>query len=198
MDNPKSLQAKNNTHHLTPTHSVPEKRPDAKLTSDEHDRRPSKERKACDVKQQRREAEMNLNEQRVENVKATDQINKEPTKLRADAKANVKQGGVMNGALKGSGSASSSSRQIAEGSKQQSLRVPAAEGNNNRGSQVEVIRPSVTPPLVGRLLPSIIKLEPLDVKGKGSCDEVQSMEVRWVVWRGKSYSGELTLNISII
>ncbi|XP_034463490.1 MAP7 domain-containing protein 2a [Hippoglossus hippoglossus] len=177
MDNQKSLQAKNNTHHVTPTRSVPEKRPDAKQTSDERDRRPSKERKACDVKQQRREAEMNVNEQRVENVKATDQINKEPTKLRADAKANVKQGGLMNGALKGSGSASSSSRQIAEGSKQQSLRVSAAEGNNNRGSQVEVIRPSVTPPLVGRLLPSIIKLEPLDVKGRGSCDEVQSMEV---------------------
>ncbi|XP_053298174.1 MAP7 domain-containing protein 2a [Pleuronectes platessa] len=179
MDNQKSLPAKNNTHHVTPTHSVPEKRPDAKQTSDEQDRRPSKERKACDVKQQRREAGINANEQRVENAKATDQINKEPTKLRADAKASVKQGGLMNGALKGSGSALSSSRQIAEGSKQQSLRVSAAEGNHNRGSQVVAVRASVTPPLVRRLLPSIIKLEPLDVKvkGKGSCDEVQSMDV---------------------
>nr|XP_019940943.1 PREDICTED: MAP7 domain-containing protein 2-like isoform X3 [Paralichthys olivaceus] len=176
MDNQKTLQAKNNTH-VTPTHSVPEKRPDAKQTSDDHHRRLSKEGKACDVKKQRRGTEMNVNEQRVENVKAKDQINKEPTKLRADAKTSVKQGGVMNGALKGSGSALSSSRQTAEGSKQQSLRVSAAEGNDNRGSQVEVIRPSVTPPLVGRLSPSIIKLELLDVKGKGSCDEVQSMEV---------------------
>ncbi|XP_060941297.1 MAP7 domain-containing protein 2a [Limanda limanda] len=177
MDNQKSLQAKNNTLHVTPTHSVPEKRPDTKQTSDEHDRRPSKERKACDGKQQRREAGINANEQRVENAKATDQINKEPTKLRADAKASVKQGGLMNGALKGSGSALSSSRQNAEGSKQQSLRVSAAEGNHNRGSQVVAIRASVTPPLVRRLLPAIIKLEPLDVKGKGSCDEVQSMDV---------------------
>ncbi|XP_062263038.1 MAP7 domain-containing protein 2a isoform X2 [Platichthys flesus] len=177
MDNQKSLPAKNNTHHVTPMHIVPEKRPDAKQTSEEHDRRSSKERKACDVKPQRREAGINANEQRVENAKATDQINKEPTKLRADAKASVKQGGLMNGALKGSGSALSSGRQIAEGSKQQSLRVSAAEGNHNRVSQVVAVRASVTPPLVRHLLPSIIKLEPLDVKGKGSCDEVQSMEV---------------------
>ncbi|XP_070774158.1 MAP7 domain-containing protein 2a [Enoplosus armatus] len=172
MDSQKSLQVKNNTHQVTPTHSAPDKRPDTKQTSGEHGSQPNREGKACAVKQQGREADMNVNKQHRSNVK--DQIDKEPT---ADAKANQREGGMMNGAVKGEGSALMSSRLTAEVRKQQSLHVSTAEGKAKGGSQVVVIRSSVTPLPVGHLSPPIIKLEPLDVKGTGSCDEVQSMEV---------------------
>lgn len=178
MNNQKSVQNKNNTHQVTPTHSVPEKRPDTKRTSEECDSKLNKGSEACDLKQRGSEVKMNVNRQHIETVKATDQINKEPTKLRAGAKANQKQGAMMNGALKGKGSALISSRLTAEGSKQQSPHVSAAEREDKGGSQVEVNRPPVTPLPLGHLSPPIIKLEPLDVKRTGLCDEVQSMEVR--------------------
>ncbi|XP_035481657.2 MAP7 domain-containing protein 2a isoform X3 [Scophthalmus maximus] len=177
MNNQKSVQNKNNTHQVTPTHSVPEKRPDTKRTSEECDSKLNKGSEACDLKQRGSEVKMNVNRQHIETVKATDQINKEPTKLRAGAKANQKQGAMMNGALKGKGSALISSRLTAEGSKQQSPHVSAAEREDKGGSQVEVNRPPVTPLPLGHLSPPIIKLEPLDVKRTGLCDEVQSMEV---------------------
>ncbi|XP_035522781.1 MAP7 domain-containing protein 2a [Morone saxatilis] len=177
MDSQKSLQVKNNTHQVTPAHSVPDKRPEAKKGSEEHGGQTHKEGNAGVLKQQGREVEMNVNKQHKANVKATDQINKEQTKLAADAKVNQKEGGMMNGAVKGEKTALKSSHLTAEASKQQSLRVSTAEGKAKGGSQVEVIRPSVTTLPVAHLSPPVIKLEPLDVKRSGSCDEVQSMEV---------------------
>ncbi|XP_018546783.1 MAP7 domain-containing protein 2a isoform X3 [Lates calcarifer] len=176
-DNQKSVQVKNNTPQVTPTRSVSDKRQDTKQSSEEHGSQLNKEGKACILKQQGKDVEANVNKQQIANVKAADQMNKEPTKQKADAKASQKEGGMMNGAVKGKGSALMSSHLTAEGSKQQSLHVSTAEGKANGGSQMEVIRPSVTPLPVGHLPPPIIKLEPLDVKRTGSCDEVQSMEV---------------------
>ncbi|XP_059207081.1 MAP7 domain-containing protein 2a [Centropristis striata] len=165
MDTQKSLQVKNNTQKVTPTHSVPDKRPDAKQACDEHGR----EGKACVLKQQGREEDMNVNKQHRAHVKAVDQINKE---LTADAKVLKKDGGMMNGAVNSGGSALKRSHVTAEVSKQQSQRVTtAAKG----GPQMEVVRPPVAPLPLGHLSPPVIKLEPLDVKGSG--DEVQSMEV---------------------
>ncbi|XP_040907481.1 MAP7 domain-containing protein 2a [Toxotes jaculatrix] len=177
MNSQKIVQVKNNTHQVTPTHGVPDQRPDNKQTSEEHGSQLNKESKACVLKQQGKEEEMNVNKQHRANVKAADQINKEPTKLKADAKVNQKEGGLMNGAVKGKESALMSSRPTAEGSKQQGPHVSTAEGKAKGGSQMEVIRPSVTPLPVRHPSPPVIKLEPLDVKGTGSCDEVQSMEV---------------------
>uniref|UniRef100_UPI0037E97C59 MAP7 domain-containing protein 2a isoform X2 n=1 Tax=Semicossyphus pulcher TaxID=241346 RepID=UPI0037E97C59 len=174
MDNQKSLPVKNNTPQATTRHNVPDKRHDTKQTRDEHDTQLNRDGKACTAKQQGREVQMNVNMQHRANVKATDQINKEPTKPTA---VNQREGGMVNGAVKGEGSALMSSRVTAEVSKRQSQHVLTAEGKAKGGSQMEVIRPSVTPLPVGRLPPPVIKLEPLDVKRKGSCDEVQSMEV---------------------
>ncbi|XP_044077548.1 MAP7 domain-containing protein 2a isoform X2 [Siniperca chuatsi] len=175
MDSQKSLQVKNNAHQVTPTHSVPDKRPDTKQTSEEHGSQPNREGKACALKQQGREVDVNVNKQHRANVK--DQINKGQSEPTEDAKVKQREGGMRNGAVKGEGSASMSKRLTAEVSKQQSLHVSTAEGKTKGGSQMVVIRASVTPMSVGHLSPPIIKLEPLDVKGTGSCDEVQSMEV---------------------
>ncbi|XP_075957588.1 MAP7 domain-containing protein 2a [Anarhichas minor] len=168
MDNQKSLQVKNNTHQVTPTHSVPDKRPDTKQTSEEHSSQLNREAKACVLKQQERVVEMNVNKQHRAHVRAADQTNKKTT---ADAKVNQRESGMMNGAVKSEGSALKRSHLTAEVSKQQSLHVSTAA---KRG---EVIRPSVGTLSLGHLSPPIIKLEPLGVKSMGSCDEVQSMEV---------------------
>ncbi len=179
VDKQKSLPAKNNTQQATPTKNVPDKSTDAKRISEERSSQPNRDGKA-DVlnKQQGGEGEMNVNKQHKTNVKATDQINKELKK--PDAKVNQREGGgcMMNGAVKGEGSALMSSHVTAEVSKQQSLHVSTAVATAKEGSQREVIRPSVTPLPVGHLSAPTIKLEPLDVKGSGSGDEVQSMEVR--------------------
>ncbi|KAF3706478.1 MAP7 domain-containing protein 2 [Channa argus] len=180
VDNQKSVQFKNNTHQVTPTHSVPIKKADKKQTSNEHGSQVNKEAKVCALKQQEREVEVNVSKQHIPNVKATDQIEKEPTKLAAEktaANTNQREGGMINGAVKGEESALMRSHLTAEVSKQQSPHVSTAGGNTKGGSQGEVIRPSVTPLPVEHLLPPVIKLEPLDVKGTGSCDGVQSMEV---------------------
>ncbi|XP_036974310.1 MAP7 domain-containing protein 2a isoform X5 [Acanthopagrus latus] len=181
IDNQKSLPVKN-TQQVTPSHSVPHKRPETKQSSDERCGQPNREAKDGAIKQPGREVDMNVNHQQRANVKAADQIKKEPTRTATDAKVNQKKaggggGGMMNGAVKGEGSALMSSHPAAEVSKQQSQRVTTAERKTKVGSQVEVIRPSVTTLPVGHLSPPIIKLEPLDVKGTGTCDEVQSMEV---------------------
>ncbi|XP_030293269.1 MAP7 domain-containing protein 2a isoform X2 [Sparus aurata] len=185
IDNPKSLPVKN-TQQVTQSHSVPDKRPETKQSSDERCSQPNKEAKDRGVKQQGREVDMNVNHQHRANAKAADQIKKEPTRTATDAKVNQRKGGgggggggggMMNGAVKGEGSALMSSHTTAEVSKQQSQRVTTAEGKAKGGSQVEVIRPSVTTLPVGHPSTPVIKLEPLNVKGTGSCDEVQSMEV---------------------
>ncbi|XP_034746295.1 MAP7 domain-containing protein 2a isoform X2 [Etheostoma cragini] len=171
VGNQNSLQVKNNTHQETTTRSVPDKRPDTKHTTEEHGGQLTREGKACVLKPQGREVEKNVNKNRA-HVK--DQINKELIKPTADAKINQREGGVMNGAVKGEVCALKRSHLTAEVSKRQSLHVlTAAKG----GSQMEVIRPPVAPLPSGHLSPPIIKLAPLDVKGTGSCDEVQSMEV---------------------
>ncbi|XP_074528401.1 MAP7 domain-containing protein 2a isoform X2 [Halichoeres trimaculatus] len=171
-DNQKSLPVKTNTP-VTPTQNVPEKRRETKQAHEVS--QPNKDDKACAVKQQGKEAQLNVNKQNMANVKATDQINKEKTKTTA---VNQKEGGVMNGAVKEEGSALMRSHvtAVAAVSKQQTLRVGTTVGTAKGGSVVEV-RPSVTPLPTGHLSPPVIKLEPLNVKGTGSSDEVQSMEV---------------------
>lgn len=173
MHNQKSMQIKNSTDQVARTRTVPVKR--LEQTSEDRGSQP-KEAKACVFRLQEREVEMNVSTQHRANVKATDHINTESTKTTADAKASQMEGGVINRAEKAEGSALMSSHLNAEVSKQQFLHVSLAEGKAKAGSQVEVIRTSVTPVLVGHLSPPIIKLEPLNVKE--SCDEVQSMEVR--------------------
>ncbi|XP_068457191.1 MAP7 domain-containing protein 2a isoform X2 [Clinocottus analis] len=168
MDNPRSLQVKNRTHQVTPTHSVPEKRADTKHTSIELGGQLNREANACVLKQQEREVEMNVNRPLRAFVKAAEQTNKKPT---ADAKV---EGGMMNGAVKGEASALKRSHVTAEVSKQQSLHMSsAAKGESN----LPLIRPSVAALSLGQLSPPIIKLDSLHVKRMGSCDEVQSMEV---------------------
>uniref|UniRef100_UPI003AAAE24C MAP7 domain-containing protein 2a n=1 Tax=Centroberyx gerrardi TaxID=166262 RepID=UPI003AAAE24C len=183
MDNQKSTKVKKQTDQVTPTHTVLEKGLDTKQASEEQGSR-VKEGKAHVLKQQEKQVETHVSKQdRAQaNVKATDQINKQLTKT-ADAKANQKESAMMNGEMKGQGSARMSSQLTAEVRKQQSLNVEVTlgasttEGKAAGGCELEVNRPSVTPMSVGHPSLPIIKLEPLDVKGTGSCDEVQSMEV---------------------
>lgn len=150
MDNEKNVHVEG--HEMTPTHSVPDKRPqESGLLL----RRP-----------QERETEGNVNKQQRVDVK--EQINKE-SMAAVDVKASQREGGVMNGAVKGGGGSLS-----AEVSKQQSLHVWSTEATAEGGSQI--VKPPVMFLPVRHPSPPIIKLQPLDVKG--SCDEVQSMEVR--------------------
>ncbi|KAM3601843.1 uncharacterized protein V6R79_019839 [Siganus canaliculatus] len=169
-DNQKSVKAQNSSPPVAAVRKVPDKNLETQQTSAERCSQPDKERNTSVPKKQDREAEMNVNKQHKTNVKATDQINKEPA---AEAKANHRECAMMNGAVKGEGSALMRSRAAAEVGKQQSLHPSAANG----GPHMEAVRPSVTPRPVGQLPPPVIKLEPLDVKRVGSGDEVQSMEV---------------------
>ncbi|XP_063343026.1 MAP7 domain-containing protein 2a isoform X5 [Pelmatolapia mariae] len=168
MDNQK--QVKNNTHLMT--HSVPDKKSETRQTREETSSH-LKVAKACVLQQEGGEMEMNVNQQHGASVNVTDQIMKEPTKLRGE-------GVMMNNGGKGGGSALKRSAPTAEASKEQSVDVPAADkagGKDKGGSQLGVGRPPVKPLPMGNLSPPVIKLEPLDVKHTGSCDEVQSMEV---------------------
>ncbi|XP_028276818.1 MAP7 domain-containing protein 2a isoform X2 [Parambassis ranga] len=167
-DTQKSTQVKNNTHHVTVTQSVPDKRLDTKQASEEPG---SPLNKAC--KQQGREEEINANKQHRANAKVIEQIHKELTKPTADGKVNERDSSRMNGAVKGA----LKSRASAAINQQQGPDVSTAEKQATGGSQVEVPRPPVTPLPVGQLSPPVIKLEPLDVKRTGSSDEVQSMDV---------------------
>ncbi|XP_076025156.1 MAP7 domain-containing protein 2a [Genypterus blacodes] len=174
MDNQKSMQIKNNTHQVTPTHSVPDKRLDARQSDEELGNHPNKEGKACVLKQQDKQVELNKQPRAQTNVKATDQTNKEPIKS-ADAKVNQGRiSAVMNGGVKGE-SALLSRRVTTVVSVQQSQ--SSSEGKAKGRTQVQVTRSPVAPLPVGRLVPPVIKLEPLDVKRSGSSEEVQSMEV---------------------
>ncbi|XP_047462486.1 MAP7 domain-containing protein 2a isoform X3 [Mugil cephalus] len=167
VDIQKSAQVKNNTHLTTPTHSVPDKRPDTKQISEERSSQFNKDANACALKQQGRAVEMNVNKQHRANVK--DQESKVSTKLAADAKVNQGEGSMMNRAAK------TSSHLTAEVSKQQSLEVSTAETQVR--AEAGVSRPALAPLAVRQLSPPVIKLEPLDAECTGSCDEVQSMEV---------------------
>ncbi|KAG7515249.1 MAP7 domain-containing protein 2-like isoform X1 [Solea senegalensis] len=170
-DNQKSEQVKNSTHQVMAAPGVPDKRPGTKASTEELASQHSQESNTRAVKHQGREVEINLNKQHAEHVKATNQINEEPTWLRADARDYPTQGGTMNGAAKGK----RSGRPTAEGSKRQSLHVSLVERNDKGGSRVEVVRHSMTPLPVGHLSAPIIRQQPLDVKG--TCDEVQAMEI---------------------
>lgn len=174
IDIQKSMPVKNNTHQVTPTHCVPGKR--LEQASEGPGSQHNKEAKASVLEQQEREVDVNVSKQHRANVKTTDQINTAPTKQTADAKANQMDGAMINGAARGGGSTLINSHLTPGVSMQKSLHVSTAEGKTKVGSQVEVVRTSVTHLPVRQLSPPIIKLEPLDVKG--SCDEVQSMEVR--------------------
>lgn len=173
-DSQKNMPVKTNTHLITPAQSIPDSRPDTRQTSQELISQSNREARAGGLKQQEGKVDMNVNKQDKGKVKATDHISQESTKLPAGAKD--KQNGMMNGAMKCEESALMSSHKVAGISKQQS--VPTAEGKANGGSQVQAVRSSMAPLPIGHLSPPVIKLEPLEVKGVGTCDEVQSMEVR--------------------
>ncbi|XP_077962868.1 MAP7 domain-containing protein 2a isoform X4 [Gasterosteus aculeatus] len=169
VDNHKSFQVKNSTRPATPTRSAPDRRPDSRQTGEEMNG--EAKARACLLQQQERAVEMNVNTQHRAHDRAADQTNKKPT---AGEKVHQREGGVMNGAVEGEGSALKRSHPTAEVSKQQSLHVSTvAKG----GSDSEVNRPPVGPLPLGHLSPPVIKLEPLNVRSMESCDEVQSMEV---------------------
>ncbi|KAM6907592.1 MAP7 domain-containing protein 2a [Xenentodon cancila] len=176
MDSQTCMQAQNNT--VKQSHSVPDKRLDKKQASGEgHGSQLSKEANACVFTQKEKEVELNTNKELKVNVKVTSHM-KESPKLTADAKANQREGIVTNGALKGEGGALNIIHQTTEGRKKQILDTStSAEGKAKGGSQEDGVRPTMTPLPVARLSPPAIKLEPLDMKRTGSCDEVQSMEV---------------------
>ncbi|XP_041864085.1 MAP7 domain-containing protein 2a isoform X2 [Melanotaenia boesemani] len=175
MDGQKSKLAQINTQPVTQTHNVPDKK---QTSEEERGSQRSKEGNACASKHQGKEVELNVNKQHKANVNVTAQTNIEHTAPTAEDKANQREDSMMNGAVKGEGSALKSSHQTTEGSKQQSLIVSVSTERKAKGvSQEEVVRPSVTQLPMVRLSPPIIKLEPLDIRCTGSCDEVQSMEV---------------------
>ncbi|XP_054899703.1 MAP7 domain-containing protein 2a isoform X3 [Poeciliopsis prolifica] len=178
MDSEKSKQVQNNTHPVTQAHSVPEKKPEKKQTSKENcGSQIIKEASASTLKQQGREMELNLNTQHRSIVKITTQVQKESTELREDTKAMGRQGSVMNGAVKGEGSALKCSHPTSEGSKQQSNVSISAEEKTKKGPDDGVGRSSLTMVPLVHLSPPVIKLETLDVKRTESCDDVQSMDV---------------------
>lgn len=151
---------------VTPAQSAP----DTRQNSQELISQSNREVRAGTLKQQAVEMEVNVNKQ--DKVKAEDPKRDNSAKLAAGAKD--KQNGIMNGVMKGEERALMSSRKPADISKPQSR--PTAGGKANGGSQLGAVRPSVTPLALRHPTPPVIKLESLNVKG--SCDEVQSMEVR--------------------
>lgn len=174
MDSRKNMPVKTNTHLTTPAQSAPDSRPDTRQTSQELISQPNREARAGGLKQQEGKVDMNVNKQDKGKVKATGHISEESTKLSAGTKD--KRNGMMNGAVKCEESALMSSHKAAGISKQQSMTT--AEGKANGGSQVQAVRPSIAPLPIRHVSPPVIKLEPLEVKGVGTCDDVQSMEVR--------------------
>lgn len=132
-----------------------------------------KEANLCGFKAKEGEPEHNLNKRHKANIKVTALVSTGMIKPMGDANANHREGSMMNGAVKHHGKALVCSHQI----KLQTLDVSTSpDPKANGGSQD--LRPSVTILPVRHLSPPVIKLEPLDVKRSGSCDEVQSMDVR--------------------
>ncbi|KAM4620335.1 MAP7 domain-containing protein 2a [Polymixia lowei] len=178
-DNQKSVQVKKPTDQVASPKSVPEKGPHAKQVGEHQGTQVNKNGTSHLLKRQERPPETQANKQDGErsNGKAADQITKELTK-KAETKA--KESAVTNGEIKGQGSVGS--HLTCEVSKQQGLQVEVTRSVSTpdgkvKGGKVDVTRPSVKPLLVGHPSPPIIRLESLDVKGTGSCDEVQLMEV---------------------
>ncbi|XP_056140198.1 MAP7 domain-containing protein 2a [Lampris incognitus] len=181
----KSLQVKKSIAKVATPKSVVEKGPDTKQVSEQQGTQVNKDGTAQVFKQQERKLETPVNKQNIvqTNVKATDQMNKDLTKT-ADSKVTKKEGVVVNGEMKNQGNGMVSSHCTTEVTKQQqklqveeSPAVSTVDGKIKKGSETQVTRPSVTPLPVMTPPPPLIKLEPLDVKGNNSCDEVQSMEV---------------------
>ncbi|XP_047235252.1 MAP7 domain-containing protein 2a isoform X5 [Girardinichthys multiradiatus] len=178
MDSEKSKQVQNNTHPVTQKQGVPEERPEKKQTSKENcSSQLNKKTNTSALKQQGREMELNFNMQHRLNVQITTQLHKELTELTGDAKAMQGQGSVMNGAVKGAGSALTCSHPTTEGSKQQRNVSISAEGKTKKGPDDGAGGASVTVVSVVHSSSPTSKLEPLDVKRTGSCDDVQSMDV---------------------
>ncbi|KAM8898877.1 MAP7 domain-containing protein 2a isoform 2-T2 [Spinachia spinachia] len=155
VDNHQSFQVKNPTCPATPTHTVPDRRPDSRQSGEG----------SCVLQQ--RAVETNVDTQH----RAADRTNKNPT---SDEKVHQREGGVLNGAVEGEGGPLKRSHASAEVSKRRSPHVSTvAKG----GSEVEVVRPPAGPLPLGRPSPPVSKREPLNVRSVESCDEVQSMEV---------------------
>ncbi|CAN9501419.1 unnamed protein product [Ophioblennius macclurei] len=165
----KSVQVKNSPP------VMPDRKHDSRQADEEGNNQVKKDTRVCEPKQQGREVELSVTKHLRVNVKVTDQINKEATKLTAESKVSQRESGVMNGAAK-VGVPHTAHRNAAV-SPQQSPKVSAPDEKAKGGAKLEAVQPPVTPPQVGKLLPPVIKLEPLDVKRTGSCDEVQSMEI---------------------
>ncbi|XP_028321615.1 MAP7 domain-containing protein 2a isoform X2 [Gouania willdenowi] len=163
----KSDQMQNNIQLLTTTHGVPEH----KKSMDEGGCQTNKDTKSAVFKMtQEREEEMNVNKHQRVSVKATDDINKESTKLNVGAKARQSQ----SSATKGKDCVLTRSLLAAEVRKQQIQLMSAAKLKaKERSMKVEVSQLPVTP----LSLPPFIKLEPLDVKYKCSTENVQPMDV---------------------
>lgn len=152
-DNQKKLLVKDNSHHLNPADTVPDKR---LKTGEEH--------KHVDILLQQGRQVNNTR------FKTTDHINAVSTKLPGDAKVKEKQG-VMNGATNSEDVALMRGQSAAGGNKQQSLGLSATQGKAIEGSQVDG-----THLAKGHMSTPVIRLEPLSVKD--SCDNMQSMEIR--------------------
>ncbi|XP_035999063.1 MAP7 domain-containing protein 2a isoform X2 [Fundulus heteroclitus] len=164
-DSGKSKQVQNNSHPVTQTHGVPEKRPEKRHSGEENSgSRLSKEVNA--FKQQGREMELNLNMQYRSNVKVTTRVHKEITEPAA-----------RNGAVKGEGGASTCSNPDTEGSKRQRNVSVSAEGRVKDGPDDGVGRASLTALTERRSSSPVIKVEPADVKRTGSSNDVQSMDI---------------------
>ncbi|XP_017273708.1 MAP7 domain-containing protein 2a isoform X2 [Kryptolebias marmoratus] len=128
-----------------------------------------KEANPCGFKPKEGEAEP---KQHKATIKVTALISTGVTKPTGDSNANLREGSVMNGAVKHHGKALVGSQQT----KQQSSDVSTSSDKKPKVAFQE-LRPCVTTLPVRHPSPPVIKLEPLDVKRSGSCEEVQSMEV---------------------
>lgn len=159
----KSLDVKTNIHPVAPAQSVSDTRQNSSGLISQS----SREARVSTLKQQ----EVDVNVNKLDKARAEDPKRDDSAKVAAAAKD--KQNGMMNGAIKGDERALMNSHKSADISKPQGRST--AEGKAV-GSQLGALRPSVTPLPLRHTCPPAIELESLDAKG--SCDEVQSMEVR--------------------
>ncbi|KAJ3589499.1 hypothetical protein NHX12_010344, partial [Muraenolepis orangiensis] len=112
---------------------------------------------------------------------------KEPSKQAEEAKAHQRESAVTNGNAKHEAKNQNRPGAATEVGKQNGVRVegsgsgsstPERRGHGASGEmKKDAMRASLTLLSVGRPAPPTITLEPLDVRGPGSGDEVQSMEV---------------------
>ncbi|CAL8267464.1 unnamed protein product [Merluccius merluccius] len=180
-----SVQVKANGFHRqeSSTKNLPEPAPNPKAASAAQDAQVTK---TVVVKEQERQE---VDRKPEEKEQGSHQTNKEPSK-QAEAKAHQRESVVTNGNhAKHPADAPKNQNQpnAAEVGKQNGVGVqgsgagastPERRGHGGSGEKKkDTMTASLTLPSVGRPAPPTITLEPLDVRGPGSGDEVQSMEV---------------------